>query len=233
MLSTAVENYLKHIYTLGQADGPERLVGMGRLAETLGVVPGTATAMVKRLAKARLLTYEPYGGVRLTSRGQAAALRVLRRHRLVESLLVHTLGLDWSEVHDEAERLEHAVSDKLLDRIDAVLGFPSVDPHGDPIPGADGSVRAASATALPLADCAPGQQVRVERALDQDERFLRFIDAHGLRPGSTCELLARDDAADAITVRTMRHGQPITMGRAAALKLLVEPILGARPRSVR
>src|SRR6476620_7329433 len=107
---------------------------MGRLAAAMGVVPGTATTMVKTLADSGLVTYEPRSGTRLTAGGEKLALHVLRRHRLVEPFLVKTLGLDWSEVHEEAEELEHAISDKVLHRIDQLLGHPTTDPHGDPIP---------------------------------------------------------------------------------------------------
>src|SRR5213078_450583 len=117
-----VENYLKQIYLEQQAlEGGSDLVAMGRLASAMAVTPGTATTMIKALSEANLVNYEPRGGVRLTKAGEQLALHVLRRHRLVELFLVKVLGLDWSEVHDEAEELEHAVSDKVLDRIDALL----------------------------------------------------------------------------------------------------------------
>src|SRR5580765_6417701 len=131
--SVTVENYLKQLY-LSQQEEPERLVAMGKLAGAMGVVPGTATTMVKALADSGLVSYEPRGGVRLTRAGEQLALHVLRRHRLIELFLVKFLDLDWSEVHAEAEELEHAVSDKVLEKIDALLGHPVVDPHGDPIP---------------------------------------------------------------------------------------------------
>ena len=117
---------------------------MGQLSTALGVVPGTATSMVKALADAGLVIYEPYSGVRLTPAGEKLAAAVLRRHRLVELFLVQVMGMSWAEVHDEAEQLEHAVSDRLIDRIDEMLGRPAVDPHGDPIPDAEGVIHAAS-----------------------------------------------------------------------------------------
>src|SRR6476661_8041735 len=134
MPSSTVEDYLKQIYLEQQAGDAGQLVPMGRLAAAMGVVPGTATSMVKTLADSGLVSYEPRGGLRLTRGGEQLALRVLRRHRLVELFLVKTLGLDWSEVHAEAEELEHAISDRVMDRIDVLLGHPTVDPHGDPIP---------------------------------------------------------------------------------------------------
>ena len=111
---------------------------MGQIAAALGVVPGTATTMVKTLAESGLVRYEPYSGVRLTKAGEKLAALVLRRHRLVELFLVKVMGMSWTEVHDEAEQLEHAVSDRLIDRMDEMLGRPEVDPHGDPIPSAEG-----------------------------------------------------------------------------------------------
>jgi len=129
--SQTVENYLKTIYLAqSSASGEAPLVPMGQLAAALSVVPGTATTMMKALSESGLVHYEPYMGVRLTPAGEKLATLVLRRHRLVELFLVKVLGMSWAEVHDEAERLEHAVSERLIDRIDEMLGWPSVDPHG-------------------------------------------------------------------------------------------------------
>src|SRR6266404_9383500 len=141
--ASTVENYLKAIYQ-GQAalTAPERLVPMGQVASAVGVTPGTATTMVKALAESGLAEYEPYSGVRLTPAGEKLAGLVLRRHRLVELFLVQVMGMSWAEVHDEAEQLEHAVSDRLIDRIDDMLGRPTHDPHGDPIPSAAGEMTA-------------------------------------------------------------------------------------------
>ena len=126
----------------------------GNIAAALGVLPGTVTSMLKTLDESNLATYTPYEGVRLTAAGRALALRVLRRHRLIEQFLSQTLNLTWDEVHEEAEHMEHAVSDALVDRIDAYLGHPTTDPHGDPIPQADGTIAAAADRSL--AECAPG-----------------------------------------------------------------------------
>lgn len=129
-----VENYVKRLYCEAEHHPPGGRVPMGRLAELMNVVPGTVTSMVKALAAAGLVDYAPRDGVRLTERGEALALHVLRRHRIIEAFLVDLLGMDADEVHDEAEELEHVVSDKVLDRLDHLLGRPRVDPHGDPIP---------------------------------------------------------------------------------------------------
>lgn len=223
MPSSTVENYLKRIYLEEQADPGATVVSMKNLAGAMGVAPGTATSMAKSLADSRFVAYEPYGGVKLTARGRTLALRILRRHRLIECFLVEALGLDWSEVHDEAESLEHAISDKLLDRIDEFLGFPSVDPHGDPIPTAAGEVRQTLLTAL--TDVEEGADVRIARILDQDEKFLRFVDRHRLRPGTRGRVLAHDHAAEAVTIQSGKL-PAVTMGRTAAAKIMVEIVKG-------
>lgn len=220
MPSSTVEDYVKQIYLEQFEAGAEApLVSMGRLATAMGVVPGTATSMVKALADAGLVDYEPRGGVRLTRGGEKLALHVLRRHRLVELFLVKVLGLDWSEVHDDAEELEHAISDKVLERMDAVLGRPSVDPHGDPIPSAKGKVDASRYPSL--ADCELNQPFRVARITDQDAGFLQFVDRCGLVPGVGVTVEARDALADAVWVRPGGR-RAVTLGTAAAGKILVE-----------
>src|SRR5256885_7950786 len=180
MPSITVENYLKQL-DLEHQNASEELVPMGKLATAMGVVPGTATSMVKALADSGLVSYEPRFGARLTKGGEQLALHVLRRHRLVELFLVKVLGLDWSEVHDEAEELEHAISDKVLERIDAALGHPSVDPRGDPIPSAKGKVDASRYASL--ADCDLNRPVRIGRGIDQHAGFRQSVDRGGLIPG--------------------------------------------------
>ena len=217
MASATVEDYLKHIYLLEQAnmDNP---VAMGRLATTVGVAPGTATAMIKTLANAQLVNYEPRGGVRLTSTGQQMALHVVRRHRLVELLLVEVLSLDWSLVHHEAEQLEHAISDIVLEKIDALLGYPTVDPHGDPIPTAKGHLKYVQPVSL--TDCKPGQQGRIARVSDQDTQFLQFAERHRLTPGMGITIDAYDKYGDAVTV-SPKHCDSVTLGTNAASKIFV------------
>jgi DtxR family Mn-dependent transcriptional regulator len=220
MPSITVENYVKQIYLEAQrTGGVGGRVSMGRLAAAMGVVPGTVTTMVKALGDAGLVEYEPRGGVTLTRGGEQLALHVLRRHRLVELLLVRVLGLDWSEVHAEAEELEHAISDKVLERIDALLGRPTVDPHGDPIPSAKGKVD--SSRRHSLADCPIGVRLRVARVTDQDPAFLQFVDRAGLVPGAAVVVEGRDATADAVLVRPVDR-PAVTLGGAAARKVLVE-----------
>src|SRR6266446_6226617 len=198
--SSTVENYLKAIYQ-GQAALPadERLVSMGRVASALGVTPGTATTMVKALAESGLAEYEPYSGVRLTKAGEQLAGLVLRRHRLVEAFLVQVMGMSWAEVHDEAEQLEHVVSERLIERIDEMLGRPTHDPHGDPIPSADGAI--APDHLDNLLTCPIGAPLRVTRIADQNPAFLRFVENNGLKPGQPVEVETRDAAADSVRLR--------------------------------
>ena len=217
--SSTVENYLKAIY-LGQSmlARDERLVSMGRVASALGVTPGTATTMVKALAESGLAEYEPYSGVRLTAAGERLAGLVLRRHRLVESFLVQVMGMSWAEVHEEAEQLEHVVSERLIDRIDDMLGRPTHDPHGDPIPDNQGTITQRHLESL--LTCPIGTPLKVTRVADQDPAFLRFIENNDLKPGQPVEVETRDAAADSVLLRG--RDRRITIGARAASKLLVE-----------
>jgi DtxR family transcriptional regulator, Mn-dependent transcriptional regulator len=217
--SSTVENYLKAIY-LGAAAlaAPQRLLPMGQLATSLGVTPGTATTMVKTLAESGLVEYEPYAGVTLTAAGEKLAALVLRRHRLIELFLVQVMGYSWDEVHDEAEQLEHVVSERLIERIDEMLGRPETDPHGDPIPNSEGLVKRQDAQSL--LTCPLRTPVTVTRVIDQDRVFLRFIEQHNLKPGESIEVEDRDAASDSVRVRG-KNDQRITIGTRAASKLLV------------
>ena len=220
LASQTVENYLKAILQAQRAaEDDDRLVPMGQLAAALGVVPGTATTMVKTLAESGLVRYEPYMGVRLTPAGERLAALVLRRHRLIEQFLVQVLGMNWSEVHDEAERLEHAVSERLIDRIDEMLGRPAVDPHGDPIPGREGELLR-QPTYVDLLSCPLGTSLLVARVTDQDAKFLRFIEERHLKPGQRIAIVTRDPASDSVTIRS-ETGQETTIGARAASKVLV------------
>jgi DtxR family Mn-dependent transcriptional regulator len=218
--SSTVENYLKVIHLQQLAlDDSAAMVGMGQLATAVGVTPGTATTMVKTLAEAGLVNYEPYVGVRLLPAGERLAGLVIRRHRLVELFLVRVMGMSWDEVHDEAEKLEHVVSERLIERMDKMLGHPEVDPHGDPIPNAEGVVPHQDLQSLMT--CPVGVPLTVTRVADQDAAFLRFLEQHDLKPGQHLEVEARDEAADSVRV-TRKDAAPLTIGARAASKLLVE-----------
>jgi DtxR family Mn-dependent transcriptional regulator len=220
MPTSTVEDYLKCILLEQQLD-PEALVSMGQVSAALKVAPGTVTAMVKTLADSGLVAYEPYSGVRLTPSGRQLAAHVLRRHRLIEQFLVQVMGMDWSEVHPEAEELEHAVSERLVERMDEMLGFPSVDPHGDPIPNAQGVV---AAPVLPnLLTCDLGAALRVARVADQSRDFLQLVERRGLKPGSGVRIERRDEAADTVDLR-LESGEPLSLGNRAASKIFVEPV---------
>lgn len=218
--SSTVENYLKAIYLgVGALSSPDRLLPMGQLASALGVAPGTATTMVKTLADSGLVEYEPYAGVALTGAGEKLAALVVRRHRVVELFLVKVMGYRWDEVHDEAEQLEHVVSDRLIDKMDEMLGRPEVDPHGDPIPDPTGAVKAQPAQTL--LTCPMHERVTITRVIDQDRSFLRFIENHHLKPGEAIEVEARDAVSDSVRVKS-KNDQRITIGTRAASKVLVQ-----------
>lgn len=226
--SQTVENYLKTIHLTEAANrahaqvapAERALVPMGQLAAALSVVPGTATTMVKALAESGLVHYEPYMGVRLTDAGEKLASLVLRRHRLIELFLVRVLGMSWAEVHDEAERLEHAVSERLIDLIDEMLGRPETDPHGDPIPTAEGTI--VHPDYMDLLSAPLGTPLEIVRVIDQGPDFLRFIEERHLMPGRVVTIESRDDMADSVSLRT-HDDLAVTIGTRAASKVLIQP----------
>jgi DtxR family Mn-dependent transcriptional regulator len=217
MPTSTVEDYLKCIF-LAQQSSEEQLISTGQIAAALDVAPGTATAMVKALAESGLVEYEPYSGVRLKPAGEKLAAHVLRRHRLIELFLVQVMGIDWSEVHAEAELLEHAVSERLIDRIDEMLGRPEADPHGDPIPTVSGELDPTDDPSL--LSCALNVPVSVVRVTDQSAEFLRLIERCGLVPGSRLRVSARDEHADTVMLNLL-IGEAVSLGFRAASKILV------------
>ncbi len=220
MASLTVENYAKTIYQIMAGQGG-RAASTGQIAAALGVSPGTVTSMLKTLDTARLATHRRYEGVSLTRAGRMLALRVIRRHRLIELFLMRTLDMSWDEVHDEAEHLEHAVSDLLVERIDAYLGRPEVDPHGDPIPAADAHSLEAAEDLLtrPLAECEPGAGFRLARVLDQSSEFLRYLTDCGLALGTVGEVERNPDGAGLMRIKV--EGRPLALALDAAGKLVV------------
>lgn len=218
MPTTSVENYLKAVYHL-QSQREER-VKTKEIAERLDISLPSVTSMLKSLAEEGLVDYMPYKGVRLTPAGTKAALRVIRNHRLIEVFLMQTLGFSWDEVHDEAERLEHAVSEMLVTRIDEFLGHPKFDPHGDPIPTADGEVHRPET--IPLSDALAGSRYRVERVLDQEPEVLRHLEKIGLTPSATLrveEILSFDGQ-----MFLEIDGEEAAISRSLASRLLVTAI---------
>jgi DtxR family Mn-dependent transcriptional regulator len=220
MPSLTVENYVKTIYTIA-AGGGGHAATTGEIAAAMAVSPGTVTAMLKTLDAAGLASYTPYEGVALTRTGRVLALRVLRRHRLIELFLMRTLGLTWDEVHDEAEHMEHAVSDTLVERIDAYLGRPDVDPHGDPIPAADAHSLddAARQPSTILSACAEGGTWKLSRVLDQSAEFLRFLTDSGLSLGATVVVEQNPDGAGLMRIRADGRSFPISLEAAAKLQV--------------
>ena len=215
-----VENYLKAIFQAQMAlQSTSELIPLGQLAAELGVVRGTATTMVRTLAESDLVKYEPYAGVRLTESGERLAALVVRRHRLIELFLVKVIGMNWTEVHEEAEHLEHAVSDRLIERIDEMLGRPSADPHGDPIPDQSGVLERRPLETL--LTCPLNVPVIVSRVTDQDPEFLRFVERHELMPGAVVQVEVRETAADSVRLRGTNE-RAITIGTRAASKVLVQ-----------
>lgn len=198
MVTSTVEQYIKVLFTETEHSG-KRLVSMSRLSEAMDVTPGTATSMAKHLASLRLVEYQPRRGCRLTEGGTQLAIRMVRRHRLIETFLEQMLDYDWSEVHEEAERLEHAVSDRFIARIDALLNYPDHDPHGDPIPAADGEL--ASAHAVSLCEAPIDARLRVVRVLDDSPTFLGLMKRYELLPGAFCRIIPNEKATDTISVR--------------------------------
>jgi DtxR family transcriptional regulator, Mn-dependent transcriptional regulator len=203
-LTTVAQDYLKTIWTAQEWSRDK--VSTKLLAERIGVSASTASESIRKLADQGLVDHEKYGAVTLTEAGRRAALAMVRRHRLMETFLVRELGYGWDEVHDEAEVLEHAVSDRMLDRIDAKLGFPTRDPHGDPIPAADG--RVPTPPARQLSACQDGEAGVVARISDADPEMLRYFDSVGISLDSHVRVVARRDFAGMISVAV--HNQQDT-----------------------
>ena len=217
MPSLTIENYVKSIYLLASKQKGKETVATGAIASALDVSPGTVTGMLKTLSEADLATYIPYEGAKLTPSGQRLALKVLRRHRLLELFLARMLAMAWDEVHEEAEHMEHAASDRLIDRIDAYLGFPAVDPHGDPIPRADGTLTETGGQ--PLVRLQPGSRFRVVRVVDQDPAFLRYLSECGLDLNVVGKLTENRPESGAVIV--LVENRSVALGHEAAAKVLV------------
>ena len=207
-LTAVAQDYLKVIWNAQEWSLDK--VSTKMLAEKLGVSASTASESIRKLAEQGLVDHEKYGAVTLTESGRRAALAMVRRHRLIEAFLVKELGYSWDEVHDEAEVLEHAVSDRLVARIDAKLGFPQRDPHGDPIPGSDG--RVPTPPARQLWACHDGDAGTVARISDADPEMLRYFDSIGISLDSRLRVLTRREFAGMISVAVeSADGAPTTV----------------------
>jgi DtxR family Mn-dependent transcriptional regulator len=201
-LSRSVEDYLKAIYGLCESGDA---ASTSAIAEALDIQPASVTGMVKRLAESGLLEHVPYRGVRLTKNGEREALRVLRRHRILETYLCERLGYAWEDVHGEAERLEHAASDGLIDRMAAALEFPRHDPHGAPIPTRSGDIE--SIDPVTLADARPGDRLRIRAVKDEHSADLRSMAAEGLVPGARVHVTESQQIEGAVEISLGSGGQ--------------------------
>lgn len=216
-LSASTQNYLKVVWGLSEwSDAP---VTPSLIAEKTGLRLSSVSDAVRRLTAQGLMDHTPYGAVTLTEEGRAHAVAMVRRHRLIETFLVEVLGYGWEQVHDEAESLEHAVSDLMVERIDELLGFPSRDPHGDPIPAADGSLPLVEAEPLSFAHA--GRVVVVERISDDDPALLQFFVARGIVVGAHLEVVAGPPFSEAVCVRADPAAEAVTLGRAPMSALYV------------
>ena len=222
MQTQTIEDYLKAIYELGRERPGEKL-STTALAERLGVAPATVTGALKKLARLKLVVHRPYRGVELTEAGRKIALEVIRHHRLIELYLQQALGVPWDRVHDEAEKWEHVLSEELEDRIDELLGHPTHDPHGAPIPARDGSFPASPAERIPLGELEPGRRAVVVEVSDHDPELLRYLGERGLYPNVTVELVAREPFGGSLRVRVGAQAQERTVGREAARYVWVRP----------
>ncbi|MEZ5085398.1 MAG: metal-dependent transcriptional regulator [Tessaracoccus sp.] len=216
-LSASSQNYLKVVWGLGEwSDAP---VTPSLIAEKSGLKLSSVSDALRRLTAQGLLEHAPYGAVTLTEQGRIYAVAMVRRHRLIETFLVEVLGYGWDQVHDEAEALEHAVSDFMVERIDEFLRFPSRDPHGDPIPAADGSLPHVEAERLSFSHV--GRAVVVERISDDDPALLQFFVARGIVVGAHLEVGEGPPFSDSVTVRVDGASEQVTLGRVPMAALYI------------
>jgi len=213
-LTQSMENYLKAIFEILEHDDRATT---SSIAERMGIAAPSVTAMVKKLAELKLVSHEPYQGVTLTPVGEMAAIEVVRHHRLIEKYLADALGVPWDLVHDEAEKLEHVISEDLEDRIDGALGHPTVDPHGAPIPARDGTM--VRVVARPLTEVAVGDQLVVVEVDDRDPALLRYLGERGLYPGVAIFVAAVEPFGGSIVGRVQGH--EVSIGRDAAANIRV------------
>jgi len=222
-LTGPVEDYLKAIYELERSGKPAET---NAIAGLLNIAPASVSGMVRRLADQGLITHERYHGARLTTGGRRAALKTLRRHRVIESYLTSALGYSWDRVHDEAERLEHAASDELIDRMAAAIGEPETDPHGAPIPTREGTLQ--ERPAVPLSSLDAGESARVERVSDNNPDRLRYLAELGIVPGVKVKIEAREPFEGPIALNVDDASR--TIGSELASQILVAPISLKRPK---
>jgi DtxR family Mn-dependent transcriptional regulator len=219
MISRATENFLKSIYDLRNDGGWAKT---SQLARRLEQRPASVTNMVQKLAASelKLVKYIPYHGVRLTRKGELAALEIIRHHRLIELFLARALDVPWDRVHEEAEQLEHVLSEYLEDKLEAALGEATTDPHGSPIPTRDG--RIPNRHSLPLTQIEAGVEVRVVEVYDHDPQLLRYLGDIGLYPGAEFKVLDREAFGNSLQI--LRKGKPYSLGEEAIPHISVEVV---------
>jgi len=213
-LTAPVEDYLKAIYELERSGQPAET---NAIAKTLSIAPASVSGMIRRLARQGLITHERYHGARLTAAGRKAALLTIRRHRVIESYLTKALGYSWDRVHDEAERLEHAASDELIDRMAKAIGEPETDPHGAPIPSREGTLRERSVVALSALGA--GDTARIDRVSDDSPERLRYLEELGIVPGTTIKVVERAPFDGPIVLKV--DASKRTIGAELAAQILV------------
>ncbi len=228
MLTASVEDYLKAIYEITRRNG---VASTNELAAELDVAAASVTGMIRRLADQGYLDHIRYRGVQLTDKGREAALRTIRRHRVIETYLTRVLGYPWDRVHDEAERLEHAASDELVDRMADALGNPTEDPHGAPIPTSEGQVL--ERTLRTLGDLKVGERARMVMVSDRNPSLLRYLAEISLQPGVDVEITAKAPFDGPLTLRIGNEGSESVVGTGLAEQVLVEEIVQTKTRSRR
>jgi DtxR family transcriptional regulator, Mn-dependent transcriptional regulator len=222
-INEGVENYAKAIYHLqGRSTDP---VHTSAVAERLGVTPASASAMLKRLSDEGLVDYEPYHGARLTAKGELVALETIRHHRLIELFLAEVLGMPWDQVHEEAEVLEHHISEELEELIAAKLGEPALDPHGDPIPDRDLALSADDS--VPLTDLDPGEQGTFTRVSDSDASMLRYLAERAIQPGASLLVTGREPFGGPLTVEIAGRTHPLGPELAGSMRVRRQHEAGA------
>ncbi|HMB92788.1 MAG TPA: metal-dependent transcriptional regulator [Rhodothermales bacterium] len=215
MLSQAVEDYLKTIYKLQD----EGAVSTTDIARALDVSSASVTNMVKRLSEMKMVAYQSYKGVRLTEAGEKIALEIIRHHRLLETYLKEVLGYSWDQMHKEAEQLEHHISEEFEDKIDELLGYPTHDPHGHPIPTRD--LQIVEATTIPLTEAKPGQTVHIQHVSDDDSDLLHYLEDLGLLPQASVDVLKKAPFNGPLTLRV--GGEEHIVGHEVASNVFVAP----------
>lgn len=219
LASESIENYLKAIYKLETREGPATT---GEIARRLGVSAPSVSRMVKKLAREQLVALSPYQGARLTERGRRQALRIVRNHRILESYLVHVLGMSWDVVDAEVERLEHVVSEQLIDRMDAALGYPRFDPHGSPIPSRNGDLPEPT-DGMSLVELGAGRSARVSRVADAMPDALSYLATLGVTPGAELAMLRQEPFRGPLVLR-VGSGAEVLLSQELARCVQVQPL---------